>query len=163
MLRKAVIPVLSIVLLVTLFGLFLPAYIRARNTKASNLCVSNLRMIEAAKSQWALENHKTANDPVSMSDIQPYMGRGELGEIPVCPDGGTYIAGKVGEPPRCSLGGPQHTLDYYSTKEAATERFYERATFSVAALSGLGLVVALSTKGPRPLWLRCMTALAHRR
>jgi general secretion pathway protein G len=88
----------------------IPNFIRATSTPASNACVNNLRQIEGAKQQWALENGKTTNDTPTWADIQPYLGRGLQGEIPKCPQGGTYILGRVGEPPRCSIGGPRHSL-----------------------------------------------------
>jgi RNA polymerase sigma factor (sigma-70 family) len=77
-------------------------------TADRNACINNLRMIDSAKQQWALEFHKTANDTPTMDDIKPYLGRGPEGEIPVCPDGGVYIIGKVGEKPTCSI--PGHVL-----------------------------------------------------
>ncbi len=78
-----------------------PVFIRARNTSASNACVNHLRQIAGAKEQWAVENRKTTNDIPSWADIKPYLWHEE---VPQCPDGGTYILGRVGEPPRCSLG-----------------------------------------------------------
>jgi hypothetical protein len=75
---------------------------------AANVCISNLRIIDASKAQWALENHKQNTDTPAVTDIQPYMGRGSAGEMPVCPDGGTYILGAVGEKPTCSI--PGHVL-----------------------------------------------------
>jgi hypothetical protein len=88
----------------------LPAFIRARTTSALNACVNNMRQIDAAKQQWMLENSKTTNDIPSWGAVRPYLGRGTEGEIPRCPQGGTYILGRVDEPPRCSIGGPSHSL-----------------------------------------------------
>jgi membrane protein involved in colicin uptake len=65
-------------------------------------CVNNLRLIDAAKQQWALENKKQATDTPGMDDLRPYIGRGVNGELPTCPDGGTYTIGAVGEKPTCS-------------------------------------------------------------
>jgi hypothetical protein len=78
-------------------------FAHARSTKATNVCLNNLRQIDGAKEQWALENHKTENDTPSWDDIRVYLGRGDKGEILVCPNGGRYILGRVGELPRCSL------------------------------------------------------------
>ena len=91
----------------------LPAFIRARTTSASNACVVHLRQIAGAKEQWVLDNRKTTNDSPSWNDIRPYLGHGE---VPRCPDGGTYILGRVGDLPRCFLGpafvgGKSHTLE----------------------------------------------------
>ncbi len=72
----------------------------------------HLRQIAGAKEQWAIENEKTTNDVVSWDDIKPYLLHEQ---VPQCLDGGTYILGRVGEPPRCSLapalvGGKSHEL-----------------------------------------------------
>jgi hypothetical protein len=91
-------------------GWAIPNFIRARATPASNACVNNLRLIDSAKAQWALEHHKTNGAPVTWKDVLPYIGRGAEGEMPRCPEGGIYILGKIGEPPKCSMGGRQHTL-----------------------------------------------------
>ena len=102
--------VVTLLLAALVLAIVVPNFIRARNTKASNACVNNLRIIQGAKEQWALENHKTTNDTPTLEDLRPYMGRGVAGEIPVCPDGGIYRPGRVGEPPKCSIGGDGHVL-----------------------------------------------------
>src|SRR6266705_5770531 len=63
-------------------------------------CINNLRQIDGAKQQWALENHKTTNDMPIWEDVRPYFKNGIA-----CPQGGTYILGRVDEPPRCSISG----------------------------------------------------------
>ncbi len=80
-------------------------FIRARSGPATNACMNNLRQFDGAKQQWALENHKTTNDIPSWQDMRPYLGRGTNGELPTCPQGGVYILGRIGEPPRCSIDG----------------------------------------------------------
>jgi Skp family chaperone for outer membrane proteins len=67
-----------------------------------NACINNLRQIDAAKQQWALENDKTADAIPPAQDLLPYF-RG--GIIPVCPSGGTYTINTVGVPPTCSVSG----------------------------------------------------------
>jgi hypothetical protein len=64
--------------------------------------------MDAAKQQWALEYRKQTSDTPAMSDLQPYLGRGPNGELPVCPDGGVHTSGNVGEKPTCSI--PGHVL-----------------------------------------------------
>lgn len=101
--KKAILVLLGVgVALVA--GMALPSFIRARTTPAMNGCVNNLRQLDGAKEQWRLENHKTTNDVPSWENLLPY-----LRQKPSCPQGGTYILGRVGEPPRCSFGGT-HTL-----------------------------------------------------
>jgi len=70
-----------------------------------NACINNLRQIDAAKQQWALENKKAADAVPTVQDLSPYFKDGIL---PVCPSGGTYTIGIVGEVPTCSV--PGHAL-----------------------------------------------------
>lgn len=78
-----------------------------RGTMNVNACKSNLRRIEAAKAMWALDNQKKNTDTPTMLDLQPSFGSGPNGEL-VCPDGGVYTPGNLGEKPTCSI--PGHVL-----------------------------------------------------
>lgn len=72
-------------------------------------CITYLRLLDAAKGQWALENRKGIFDTPTMEDLKKYMmGPALNGELPVCPDGGAYTPGRVGEKPTCSI--PGHVL-----------------------------------------------------
>jgi hypothetical protein len=68
----------------------------------ANACINNLRMIEAAKDQWALEKQKTATDVPTVQDLLPYF---KDATFPVCPDGGTYSINAAGDLPTCSIQG----------------------------------------------------------
>jgi hypothetical protein len=88
----------------------------------SNACINNLRQIDAAKNEWALEHNAKSNDVVTVNDIRPYIEHERnnpfikldaKGNLPKCPSGGIYSIGKIGEPPTCSLGTtvtPVHVL-----------------------------------------------------
>jgi hypothetical protein len=69
-----------------------------------NACVNNLRQIEGAKQQWALENSKPANTLVGELNITPYLPGNVM---PTCPGGGTYTINSVGVAPTCSVAGHQ--------------------------------------------------------
>ena len=73
-----------------------------------NACINNLRQIDAAKNEFALEKGKKLGDPVTADDIKPYIKLDADGNLPKCPSGGTYTIGKVGENPTCSI--PGHAL-----------------------------------------------------
>jgi hypothetical protein len=107
---KKLVIVIAVAITASLLAVVIPAFLRARAAPATHGCINNLLNIDVAKQQWALENHKTTNDAPTWNDIRPYLGRGTAGEIPVCPNGATYILGRVGEPPKCSIGGPDHSL-----------------------------------------------------
>lgn len=70
-----------------------------------NQCIANLRLIYAAKQVWALEKNKTDADTPTEQDLLPYI---KGGAFPVCPSGGAYTIGPVGQLPTCSV--PGHVL-----------------------------------------------------
>ena len=155
--------ILAGVFFVSLLGIAVPNFIRARNFKASNACVSNLRMIDGAKEQWALEHHKATNDPVSWADVQPYMGRGPEGEIPICPEGGIYVLNRIGVTPRCSIGGPGHSLDYDFSTENAFYEVYGVVILLLGALSGIGLIGTIFVTDPVSFCRRCKSGIVNRK
>jgi type II secretory pathway pseudopilin PulG len=90
-----------------------PNFIKARSTRASNSCINNLRQIDSAAIQFALENgKKTGDNIVFPDDLTPYVKLNTMGKIPSCPDGGIYHIAKVGDKPTCSLSStmPWHAL-----------------------------------------------------
>ena len=78
---------------------------RAATAANARLCISNLRQIDAAKLQWALDKNKGATDVPTVQDLTPYLKDGVL---PVCPEGGTYTINAAGELPTCTI--PNHVL-----------------------------------------------------
>jgi septal ring factor EnvC (AmiA/AmiB activator) len=65
-------------------------------------CIGNLRRIDSAKQQWALEHNKTAGSIPVASDLTPYLPNGVF---PVCPAGGSYTLNAVNLPPSCTVSG----------------------------------------------------------
>lgn len=51
----------------------IPNFIRARQIHAAYPCINNLRQLDAIKNQWALENHKIADDMPTWNDLRPYF------------------------------------------------------------------------------------------
>src|ERR1700712_4952175 len=79
----------EIMIVVAIIGLLaaiaIPNFVRARTTSQQNACINNLRQIDGAKQQWALENKAAATASPVDTDIQPYLGRGGAGTVPTCP------------------------------------------------------------------------------
>lgn len=67
-----------------------------------NVCVSQLTQLDSAKEQWAMDNSASKGTTVTMTDIVPTY----LRELPVCPQGGHYELGKIGESPKCVGASP---------------------------------------------------------
>ncbi len=83
----------------------LPNFIKSRSTSCCNACVNNLRQIDAAAQQFALERNLKTGDKINFpDDLTPYIKLDKNGKIPPCPQGGVYSIKKVGDTPTCSLG-----------------------------------------------------------
>ena len=93
-----VVLVLSIILAVAV-----PSWMSARERSREGVCHANLRMIEHAKEQFAMEGNKQTGDAVANTDIWPtYM---KARTFPQCPEAGTYTVGSIGTEPTCSIHG----------------------------------------------------------
>jgi hypothetical protein len=78
---------------------------QSRSQEHLTVCVNNLRVIQAAKQTWALENKKAPISVPTAQDLAPYLPGNAF---PVCPDGGTYVINAVSVPPTCTI--PNHVL-----------------------------------------------------
>ena len=92
----------------------IPNFVRARSTCCGNACINNLRQIDGAAQQFALEKGKTNGEAINFpDDLTPYIKLNSNGKIPSCPQGGIYSIKKVGDEPTCSLSNsivPAHIL-----------------------------------------------------
>ena len=105
------IEIMIVVLLVGLLAaIAIPNFIRSRTTAQTNVCINNLRTIDYAIQQWALELKEAANAPVQFSDISSYL-RSSV----TCPAGGStfadsYTISVVGEEPHCERSPGTHLI-----------------------------------------------------
>ncbi len=94
----------EIMIVVAIIGLLaaiaIPNFVRARKQSQRSICINNLRMIDAAKQQWATENKKGDADEPSATEVGNYINKG----YPRCPSSGTYTINQVSTDPVCSLG-----------------------------------------------------------
>ncbi len=88
---------IEIMIVVAIVGMLaaiaIPNFVHARLQAQRSACIANLRTIDGAKQQWALEARVSPTAAPSIADIQPFMGRGSLGTAPTCPaDSGESFA-----------------------------------------------------------------------
>ena len=67
---------ICILFVLSLNGVALLKFGRDRGMPSADACANNLRQIDGAKEQWALENKKKAGDPVTLNEIDPYLQGG---------------------------------------------------------------------------------------
>jgi prepilin-type N-terminal cleavage/methylation domain-containing protein len=105
-LKKAGFTLVEVMIVVAIIGLLaaiaIPNLVKARQTSQTNACINNLRQLDAAKVQWALDTGQGTGFPVSSSNLQPYIGHSATSQMPACPIGGSsYVIGIVGMNPSC--------------------------------------------------------------
>lgn len=84
-----------------LMAMAIPNLMKARESARARACVSNLREMDQAKEQFAMERAKKVGDAVTWGDIVPAY----LKTQPSCPLGAPYTLGPVGDKPVCSTLG----------------------------------------------------------
>ena len=95
-----------------LAGIAVPNMVRARTQSQVNACINNLRQIDDASQQWALDNLKQPTATVMFTDIQPY-----LKSSIICPAAGagatfasSYILTTISNKPSCNVVPATHLL-----------------------------------------------------
>jgi hypothetical protein len=68
----------------------------------ASICLNNLRLIDGAKAQWALEKQKPAGALLTAADLAPYL---KTPAPPTCPAGGVYTLNPVGIAAICNIPG----------------------------------------------------------
>lgn len=90
---------LVVVVIGGLLGTAVPSLVRTREGSQREACGANLRQIDAAKEQCALE---TALPNKAIITLNTLVQNGYVRASLQCPTGGTYQANPVGAGPSCS-------------------------------------------------------------
>jgi len=107
--KRAGFTLVEIMIVVAIIGLLaaiaIPNFVRARTTSQMNACINNLRQIDGAAQQWALETKQATNAVPAFSDVSGYL-KAQV----ICPAGGntatfasTYTLQAINLKPLCKI------------------------------------------------------------
>ena len=105
----------EIMIVVAIIGLLasiaIPNFVKARTTAQMNACISNLRQVDGAIQQWALDTKQGDTASVTAAEILPYIKNSV-----VCPSGGktfadSYSVSTVQAKPACLKMPSTHKIE----------------------------------------------------
>jgi prepilin-type N-terminal cleavage/methylation domain-containing protein len=110
--KKSGFTLVEIMIVVAIIGLLaaiaIPSFMKARQQSQQNACINNLRQIDAAKEQAALEMRWTNGQAVAngQSNVNMYIKSvANTTNVLTCPGGGTYTYNAIGSNPTCTVDG----------------------------------------------------------
>jgi prepilin-type N-terminal cleavage/methylation domain-containing protein len=86
-----------------LLAIAVPNFTRARERSRTKRCIANLKVIESAKEQWALDTRASGTAWVNLTGSGGLVPR-YIKTPPTCPSGGTYNEMPLSDRPQCSVG-----------------------------------------------------------
>ncbi len=94
-----------------LMAIAVQTFVPARERTRAKACIDNLKQIDSAKIQWAMDNKASNTQTPAMTDLTPTYIR----SAPNCPSTGTYSINNIGTLPTCSIGADTSFPEYSHT------------------------------------------------
>ncbi len=92
-----------------LVAIAVPNFIKARESARTKACIANLRQIDSAKEQYAMDNKTKQGTVIATGAVADLCGNSTTayikGSAPLCPGGGNYTLGVLGVDPTCDVAG----------------------------------------------------------
>lgn len=103
--KKTGFTLVEVMIVVSIIAMLLaiatPSFVKTRDVARTNACLCNLKAVDGAKMQWAMEFHKSDGDAVAWASISPSYMKTQVG----CPWGFEYTLQPIGTPPYCPVVG----------------------------------------------------------
>ncbi len=107
--KKAGFTLVEIMIVVLIIGILLaiaiPNFVQARESSRAKACIGNLKQLDSATQQFAMDNKKSSTYtmlPADFTGLAPTY----LHTMPLCPEGGNYKPGaNVASYPYCDYSG----------------------------------------------------------
>ena len=80
-----------VAIIALLAAIAVPNFLRARKRSQATRCLEDLRIIDSAQDQYAIENNKSSGNAVNWTDIQSYLKNGSV----IYNSGGTDLLGNT--------------------------------------------------------------------
>jgi len=94
----------------------IPHFVHARSLQTQDRCINNLRRIDAAKEQWAIDFKQTPAATPAFEDIRLFLKCDGNHSLPACPldlSGAfqsSYLINGLTSAPVCLMNGTNHVL-----------------------------------------------------
>ena len=94
------IEIMIVVLIIAiLLAIAIPNFLHAREASRAKSCQGNMRQVETAKEQWAMDTKAASTATPTMTELTTDY----IKSTPACPSSGTYTVGDMATRPVCSI------------------------------------------------------------